>query len=222
MAQEEMATTFTLSARWIAGLFPIVLAGCAGEPVRLAARTAPSRTMPRVALPATAPAPRYGRVVLEATDGPMRVAAKYDPSFVPPGGPIEQGRSGELCTTPCVVDLPVGKYRLFLSATEAVEASAGDTDDLIVGEGVQIYRRAPGLYRTPNPIDAVGPAAVCIVAVAALAAGTALMARDSTRGPGVGLFLGGAVGGVLGGFWAYKASRATQQDGATTAWRAGP
>ena len=219
MSQVETGSIGALRALGIAGLFPVFLVACAGEPVRLAPRTPPPRDTPRVALPATPPAPRYGRVVLEATDGPMRIAAKYDPSFVPPGGATEQGKSGELCVTPCVVDLPVGKYRLFLSATEAVDASSGDTDDLIVGEGVQIYRRAPGRYRTPQPIDAVGPAAVVILSIAAFTAGSVLVAKEDTRAPGVGLIVGGAVGGILGSFWGYNAGRATQQDGATTAWQ---
>ncbi len=152
----------------------------------------------------------------------MRVAAKFDPSFIPPGGATERGRSGELCVTPCVVDLPVGKYRLFLSATEAVDAASGDTDDLIVGEGMQVYRRAPGRYKTPSPIDALGPAAVLAVSLAALTIGGALLARHDSRAPGAGLVIGGGVGGVLGCLWAYNASRATQQDGATTVWQINP
>jgi hypothetical protein len=171
-------------------------------------------------MPAEPPAARYGRVVLDATDGPMRVAAKYDPSFVPPGGPVERGRSGELCVTPCVVDLPVGKYRLFLSATEGTDPSAGDTDDLLVGEGVQIYRRAPGSYRTPSPYDVLGPAAVIIVSIGALTVGSVLLANEDSRGAGAGLFVGGVVGGTLGGIWGYNSGRATQQDGATSTWQA--
>jgi hypothetical protein len=160
--------------------------------------------------------------VLEATDGPMRVIAKYDPSFIPPGGPAEHGRSGELCVTPCVVDLPVGKYRLFLSATENVDAAAGDTDDLVVGEGLQVYRRAPGRYQTPSPTDALAPGATLIVSLLALTAGTVLMAKEDSRGAATGLVVGGVVGGTLSGFWAYDKSRATQQDGATSTWRVGP
>ena len=175
--------------------------------------------MPVVTLPATPPPPRVGRVVLDATDGPMRVSAKYDPSFVPPGGSVEQGRSGELCVTPCVVDLPVGKYRLFLSAPDAVSSSRGDTDDLVVAEGVQIYRRAPGLYRTPSPIDALGPAAVFVASVVMVIGGAALAQDSDKRGLGTGVAVGGLVGGVLGGVWAYDASRARQQDGATTSWQ---
>jgi hypothetical protein len=226
MAQEEIASNEAwnaLSGAWNAGrvacLFPFLLAACAGEPLRLPPRELPPRLMPRVTLPATPLAPRHGRVVLEATDGPMRVVAKYDPSFVPPGGVTEQGRSGELCVTPCVVDLPVGKYRLFLSATEAVDAASGDTDDLVVSEGLQVYRRAPGRYETPTPIDHVGPAAVLIASVTAITVGSVLLAKEDTRAPGVGLVIGGVVGGALGSFWGYNASRATQQDGATTAFQ---
>ncbi len=209
-------------ARVVTGLFPFVLLACAGEPLQLEPRLPPAHSLPTVALPATPPAALHGRVVLEATDGPMKVEAKFDPSFIPPGGATEHGRSGELCVTPCVVDLPVGKYRLFLSATEAVDAAAGDTDDLVVGEGVQVYRRAPGRYKTPRRIDALGPAAVLVVSLAALTLGGALLARGDSRAPGAGLVIGGAVGGVLGGLWAYDASRATQQNGATSVWQLQP
>jgi hypothetical protein len=174
--------------------------------------------MPAVTLPATGLPARTGRVVIDATDGPMRVVARFDPSFVPPGGPVERGRSGELCVTPCVVDLPVGKYRLFLSATEAVDSSAGDIDDVIVDEGVQVYRRAPGRYRTPTATDALGPGVVLVVSLLALAAGSALTAHEDSRGAGAGLLIGGVVGGGLGGVWAYDKSRATQQDGASSSW----
>jgi hypothetical protein len=192
-----------------------VCLGCAGEPRRLAPREPPPRLMPRVVMPSAALQPRHGRVVLDASDGPMRVAAKYDPSFVPPGGPVEQGRSGELCVTPCVVDLPVGRYRLFFSAAGGTDPAAGDTDDFMVVEGTQVYRRAPGRYNSPSPMDAVGPAAVVLLACAALAAGAALSAQEDSRAAGAALMVGGAVGGTFGGIWAYNASRATQQDGAS-------
>ena len=216
--QAEMSSAAGRLAHVAFGLFPLLVA-CAGEPRRLEPRQAPPRVMPQVSMPTTPLPARHGRVVLEATDGPMRVTAKYDPSFVPPGGAVEKGRSGELCTTPCVVDLPVGKYRLFLSATENVAASSGDADDLLVGEGLQIYRRAPGRYSTPSPIDQVGPVAVLVAATAALTIGGVLLADEDTRAPGIGLVLGGVVGGTLGAVWGYDKSRAKQQDGATTTFQ---
>jgi hypothetical protein len=193
-----------------------VCTACAGEPRRLAPREPPARLIPAVRMPAEPLQARHGRVVLDASDGPMRVAAKYDPSFVPPGGPVEQGRSGELCVTPCVVDLPVGRYRLFFSAAAGTDPAVGDTDDFLVVEGTQVYRRAPGRYHSPSPIDALGPAAVVLAACAALTAGAALTAQEDSRAVGAALMVGGAVGGTLGGVWAYDASRATQQDGAST------
>ena len=215
---------FQKSSQWRAlpAFVALSVVGCAGEPRRLPPREAPAHDVPSVALPQSALQPRTGRVVLEATDGPMRVIAKYDPSFIPPGGPVEHGRSGELCVTPCVVDLPIGKYRLFLSATENIDAAAGDTDDLVVGEGLQVYRRAPGRYRTPSPTDALAPGAALVVSLLAVATGTVLMAKEDSRGAATGLVVGGLVGGTLSGFWAYDKSRATQQDGATSTWRVGP
>ena len=146
------------------------LAACAGEPRVLPPRAPPAQTMPNIAVPSAPAAPRHGRVVLDTTDGPMNVAAKYDPTFVPPGGPPETTRSGELCRTPCVVDLPVGKYRLYFSATESTNAAAGDTDDIHVKEELQVYRRAPGLYDTPSPTDQILPVTILVLSAIAIPA----------------------------------------------------
>jgi hypothetical protein len=153
----------------------------------------------------------------------MRVAAKYDPSFTPPGGPTQLGRSGELCVTPCVVDLPVGKYRLFFSPVENSDSTLGDTDDLVVEEGLTVYRRVPGRYRAPSQLDQLGPAAVIVAGTVAVTVAALLAVRSKADGQDSGpsglLLIGGlaALGG--GGFWAYDSSRATQQDGASSTWR---
>jgi len=194
---------------------------CAGEPVRLAPAEAPPRLMPRVQLPNTPLAPNRGRVVLDTTRGPMRVTAKYDPSFVPPGGSGEKGVSGELCVTPCVVDLPVGRYRLFFSGIQGSESSFGDSDDLVVNEGTTIYRRAPGRYRTPSPVDQWGPAALGVVGTVAVILG-AVASRDGNGAAPTALIGGGAAAMIGSGIWAYDRSRATQQDGASTVWRLEP
>jgi hypothetical protein len=175
--------------------------------------------MPAVNLPNTPIAPNHGRVVIDTTSGPMRVTAKYDPSFTPPGGSTEQGRTGELCVTPCVVDLPVGKYRLFFSPLENSGTALGDTDDLIVAEGLTVYRRAPGLYRTPSPVDQLGPAALLVAGSVAITVGALMASQRENNGTGTVLLLGGVVALGGGGVWAYDSSRATQQDGASTAWR---
>jgi hypothetical protein len=179
--------------------------------------------MPSVQLPPTPPAEGNGRVVLETTDGPMRIIAETDPVFVPPGAKAPPpSRSGELCVTPCVADLPVGKYRLFMSA-EAGEQH-GDTDDLLVGQGLTVYRRAPGKYTTPTIPDRIGPAAVLVLGAVLLSVGLSmatLSAAPNGNGDAVpGLLLGGAgIGlGIGGGVWLYEASRAVRQQGATTTW----
>jgi hypothetical protein len=160
--------------------------------------------------------------VLDTTDGPMRVAAKYDPTFVPPGGVPDTTRSGELCTTPCVVDLPIGKYRLFFSATAATDPGAGDSDDLQVQEGLQVYRRAPGRYQTPTPADGVLPIVlVSASAVALVVGGTLSATKEQNRTPGLILMGVGIAGVIGGGIWAYDANRATQQDGASVVFQPG-
>ncbi len=172
--------------------------------------------MPNVAMPASPVPVGHGRVVLDVVDGPMRVVAKYDPSFVPPGGTPPTARSGELCTTPCVVDLPKGRYRLFLSATGGTDPGTGDVDDLVLDEGTYVYRRAPGRYQTPSLYDSVAPAALMIVSVTAIVVGGALLSDSEGRVAG-GALLGGGIAGTIGaGIWGYDASRAEAQDGATT------
>lgn len=178
--------------------------------------------MPRVQIPNTPIGANRGRVVLDTTSGPMRVLAKYDPSFVPPGAPTEKGVSGELCITPCVVELPVGKYRLFFSATEGSEPSLGDSDDLIVSEGLTIYRRAPGRYRTPSPVDQLGPAALFVLGITAITVGTLLISDHDDKAAPTALIGGGAAAVIGGGVWGYHQSRATQQDGASTVWQQQP
>jgi hypothetical protein len=201
-----------------------MLCGCAGEPRRLAAAQAPPRLVPSVRLPDTPIAPNHGRVVLDTTSGPMRVTAKYDPSFTPPGGSIEKGLGGELCTTPCVVDLPVGRYRLFFSATANAESSLGDSDDLIVNPGLTVYRRAPGRYQTSSPADQVGPVALFAAGVLAVTIGAALLSahaasKDGDQAAPAALIVGGSAALIGGGVWSYDRSRATQQDGASTVWQ---
>jgi hypothetical protein len=171
--------------------------------------------MPNVRLPSTPPAERYARVIIDTTDGPMLVTARYDPSFVPPGGPPTTTQSGELCTTPCFADLPVGKYRFYLSAAAGTDPSAGDTDDVTLAEpGVYVYRRAPGRYDTPSPTDQIGPAGVIIVSTVAIGG------DDANQAAGGALVIGGIAGNIAGGVWAYEASRAVKQDGRATLFRA--
>jgi hypothetical protein len=179
--------------------------------------------MPSVQLPPSPPAAGNGRVVLDTTDGPMRVFMEADPSFVPPGAKAPPSRSGELCVTPCVADLPVGKYRLFMSAEGGEQH--GDTDDLLVGEGVTYYRRAPGKYTTPTIPEKVPPWLVIGLGAVLMPVGFALAVSSAAPNGGSGdpvpglLLVGAGIGlGIGGGVWLYEASRATRQRGATTTW----
>ena len=197
------------------------LAGCAGEPRQLPPAEPPPRTLPNVIISDAPLPPHRGRVVLDTTDGPMRVTAKFDPSFTPPGGSTERGVTGELCVTPCVVELPVGKYRFFFSPTANADSPLGDSDDLVVNEGVTIYRRAPGLYRTPSPVDQIPPAALFIAGVAAVSIGALAAGTKDNGSLAGGLLVGGSVAMIGGGIWGYEKSRATQRDGASTVWQLG-
>ena len=151
----------------------------------------------------------------------MRVTAKFDPSFTPPGGSTERGVTGELCVTPCVVELPVGKYRLFFSPMANADSPLGDSDDLVVNEGVTVYRRAPGLYRTPSPVDQIPPAALFVAGVAAVSVGAIAAGTKDNGSLAGGLLVSGSVAMIGGGIWGYEKSRATQRDGASTVWQLG-
>ncbi len=202
--------------RWL-GPGILLLSGCAGEPRILEPRTPPPRQVPSVALPQSAPPAGHGRVIVDTTDGPMRVTAEYDPSFVPPGSQPAVTRTGELCTTPCVADLPVGRYRLFFMATQG--ESRGDSDDLQVAQGLTFYRRAPGTYTAPSINNEIAPGAIIVLGTVLLVAGTFM---STSRDPGTnGLVVLGAgfAATTAGGIWFYNASRAVQQQGATTIWR---
>jgi hypothetical protein len=166
------------------------------------------------------PAAGYGRVLLHGTDGPMRIVAQADASFVPPGHSVPPTRTGDLCaSTPCVADLPVGRYKLYLSSADGA-FKHGDTDDLTVTEGVTYYVRAPGRYEPPEWIR-VYPLVLVTAAAALIVTGAVVAAENegTPRAAGIAMLGGGAVLGVWGGIELYDASRAKQQDGATTVWR---
>lgn len=116
----------------------------------------------------------------------------------------------------------MGRYRLFFSATGDFESSLGDSDDLIVNEGLTIYRRAPGRYRTPSPVDQLGPAALVVAGLVAITAGALLASHEDDKGAAAALIGGGAAVAIGGGVWGYDRSRATQQDGASTVWQVQP
>src|SRR4051812_27286244 len=86
--------------------------GCVGAPKLLPPRTPPAAVPPPVALPPMPPAANRGRVVLYTTDGPMRIIAEAPKQFATAAA--DQPRSGELCVSPCVVDIPPGHYKLYL------------------------------------------------------------------------------------------------------------
>jgi hypothetical protein len=161
-------------------------------------------------------------VVLDTTDGPMRVTAQADSTFVPPGASVAPSRTGELCLTPCVADLPTGRYRLFMSSAGG---ERGDTDDLLVREGTTVYRRAPGKYETPSISNRVPPALVLTLGLVLTSVGLVVAAGSSTSSQSssmtVGFLLTGLGGAMAvgGGFWLYDASRAVRQSGATTVWQ---
>jgi hypothetical protein len=193
--------------------------GCTNEPKLLPPRSPPPRSEPPVSVPPAPLAQGFGRVVLHGTDGPMRISVRADESFIPPGMTVPPNRSGELCTTPCVADLPAGRYKLFLVSADG-SVPGGDVDRLEVRQGgVNYYVRAPGRSEPRTWLPAL-PVLISIAGTVALIGGLGLLAanEDSNKTAGAVLLGAGAVAIVAGGIVYYDASRGTQQEGATTHW----
>ena len=195
------------------------LAGCTNEPKLLPPRTPPARSEPPISVPDAPVAPGFGRVVLHGTDGSMRVAVRADENFIPPGMTVPPNRSGELCVTPCVADLPAGRYKLFLvSADGSIPGGDVDTMEVRLG-GINYYRRAPGRSE-PRTWLPVLPTVMYIAGSIATIGGLILLSseEDSNQAVGGVLMVGGLVTIIGGGIVYYDASRGTQQEGATTSW----
>jgi hypothetical protein len=197
----------------------LTLSACAGAPRQLEPRTPPPRIEPAIQLPTAPIQPGTARVVLTTTDTPMKITAQADASFVPPGATVAPTRSGELCTTPCVVDLPLGRYKLFMNAARP-GTDNGDVDELLVNPGVNYYVRAPGKYEAPEWIPVV-PTLLVVAGAVLLTGGAILAGAGDDTGSHVGggtLMAGGLSLGIVGGVMSYNKSRATMQQGATTTW----
>jgi len=209
-------------AYWASVFALLALGSCTNEPKILPPRAPPPRSTPPVAVPPMPPGAGYGRVVLHVTDGPMHVTARADQAFVAPGMQVPSTRTGELCTTPCVVDLPMGIYKLYLVSADG-SVPGGDVDTLQVREGVTYYVRAPGRSEPRTWLPAV-PFALTVVGVVALTGGLFLLGGEdqAAQTTGVLLLVGGGAAVVTGGIMYYDASRGTQQAGATTTWSEAP
>ena len=170
-------------------------------------------------MPPNPPAAGQARIVLSTTDGPMRVEARGDLEFVPPGGNYQPTRFGELCVTPCVVDLPAGKYKLYLTS-QGGSYEHGDVDVIVLREGMNYYSRAPGKFVPPEWLH-VWPSLIAMagVTVFAVGAGVAVSSHDSgAQAVGLGFMAAGVAVTTAGGIYMYDASRGSTQEGATTSW----
>jgi hypothetical protein len=196
----------------------VSLFGCTGAPKELPPRAPPPRAAPPVTMPPNPPALGIARVVLGTTDGPMKIEARGDLEFVPPGTNYRPSHFGELCVTPCVIDLPVGRYKLYLRPEGT--SNSGDVDVIDLREGMNYYVRAPGRFDPPQWLH-VWPSVLAIAGVTAFSVGAGFaFGRDSgARGAGAALMVGGVVITTTGGILIYDASRGSTQEGATTLWR---
>jgi hypothetical protein len=203
----------------LAGAIAVICAlGCAGAPKRLEPRAPPPKARPPVDVPRAPLAEGYGRVVLHSTDEQLKLTARGDTAFVPPGQHVAPTRSGELCVTPCVVDLPAGQYKLFMVSADG-SYEHGDTDQLTVREGLNYYVRAPGRFEPPQWLHVI-PSIIVIAGTLLVVTGVTIASSPTSDQQTTGLALVGAgVGiGVAGGIMAYDQGRGSTQEGATTAW----
>jgi len=197
------------------GLLALWVGACVGEPRTLPPRMPPAALVPPVALPPTPPKPGLGRVVLWSTDGRMSVVAQGAQEFQA----TQAARSGELCVTPCVVDMPPGEYTLYLQSLE--KDGGGDVDQLLVSERLTYYLRAPGHFQHPTWVPA-GPTIVSTLGVILTTVGFLTLVGGSntaaSRTAGFALAGGGLAITIGGGVYIYEAQRGAIQKGATTTW----
>jgi hypothetical protein len=203
---------------WTVGLGLPLLTACAGAPRQLEPRTPPPREVPAVSMPNTPIAAGQGRVVLSTTDEPMKISARADTNFVPPGATVAPSQSGDLCSSPCVVDLPLGRYKLYMTAANA-NSTRGDVDELLVNRGVNYYVRAPGKFEPPEWLPTM-PTVLIITGAILIGSGAVLAAEDgsSSKVLGGSIMVGGLGLEIAGGVLSYNKRRGTIQQGATTAW----
>ena len=200
--------------KYLFAVLASALAACSSVVV-LPPRHAPPQAMPAVAMPATPIPEGHGRVVLDTSDGPMDVVAQTTASFTSTVAP----RSGFLCRTPCAVDLPLGSYTLYFSGL-ATDSARGDVAPLEVREGLNVLRRAPGKYQTPDE-PSLGAITLVVVGITALSTGIAVAAISDEPVAGIAVATVG-VGLGAGGIALMPARRAEQQEGATTTWNVPP
>ncbi len=155
-----------------------------------------------------------GRVLFGTTDGAMRVSVKKERDLGQEGG--SQPRvQGYVCTTPCVADLPLGTYRVYLSPGEGSDLESGDSDTLTVKRGTWVYLRAPGQFNRVTVGETYLSAVVVVGAALTVLPGGGLLITGP-RAVGGAVVAASVAGTIASGIWAHRLSRGTIQPGATT------
>jgi hypothetical protein len=163
-------------------LFVITTTGCV---TRLPANEKPAYREPSIELPADPPGPDMGRVVLETNVDP--VVADIVLGRAVDAGPVTR----RLCTTPCVIDLPLGEHEVFLHpergdqfATIIIRAEARPALVLVKAR----------LLRGNRAVAGVGN----LLFLGGLVVGVVGLAKDSN-----GLLITGGAAVLLGAFGSY-------------------
>lgn len=194
----------------------LLVGGCGVE--HLPPPQAPSREAPDASIvPAKAPPPGTGRVLLEANGEHAEVAeisATDDASVV---------AVTPLCTTPCVIDLPYGPHPLlFHSTTDPSRESEAEVD---VGPRPKVLRHSLGERRDGGPAHTAGVAMIVLGAIAATTGAILWSAsaagpdegRGSLAGVGQGVTVLGGASALLGIPLLFS-DRPSERPGATTEW----
>lgn len=202
---------------------------CVADPILMPERCPPQAIAPPIPMPTTPPAPGMVRTVVHSTDGPTTVSARAEEHFDVPSNKFSFRRQNPLCVTPCVVDLPIGKYQLTFE-TPAGERLSQDTDTVELKPGVNYLVRAPGKnYPSQAPVApawVLGAGITSFVVANFLFLGYPHLEDENTKktlgNVSLGLNLIGLTGAISGAIWyhqeKYRLQGATQK-GASTVWQ---
>lgn len=177
----------------------LALAGLVGCARVLMPPPAPPRQSPD--LSAEPPVPEgAGRLYVDVVDGPtpVRSVERSSLRLQIGGGTLlaHRRRTEQLCVTPCLVDLPYGRYEL---AFPSRGSGRLETDEINVGPSPMVYRRALGLHDPPGAGHALGIVSTVFGAIAMvigtvfLPVGLGTDSDSMARAGGITLGVGGAL-----------------------------
>lgn len=223
------------------GVVALAVVACVGcKYQQLPQRAAPAQIAPAIDPPTSPPPTDSGGIYVDVEDGTSTVARitkiEQEEQIRPSASVIMMGtvpvvvpttvtvdvekRSADvLCTTPCWIDLPLGKSHL-ISIT-GLHRKQSDIVSLAPKQQPSAYRHALGRHDQLDVGKRLPAALVLGLGVGFLVTLPLLALADPGTGVLLGWGIGGAAATVLGGFMVYN-SRAIQQDGAGVSYALPP